>query len=116
MQITMYCKEDGTCPTRDFLDSLDDKMRAKMVRTITLLEHNGYSLREPYSKILTDGIFELRAKQGSNITRVLYFFVIDDKAVLTNGFIKKSAKTPRREIDKAASYREDYLRRAEEVL
>ena len=50
---------------------------------------NGPSLREPYSKPLENGIFELRTKQGSDITRVLYFFIVGKKAVLTNGFIKK---------------------------
>ena len=58
---------------------------------------NGPLLREPYSKSLENGIFELRTKQGSDITRVLYFFIVGKKAVLTNGFIKKSKKTPKAE-------------------
>ncbi len=45
-----------------------------------------------------DGIFELRAQQGSDITRVLYFFQIGNKAYLTNGFTKKTQKTPPSEI------------------
>lgn len=49
-------------------------MRAKLLVGLDLLEENGPQLREPYSKHLEDGIFELRAKQGSDITRVLYFF------------------------------------------
>ena len=76
MDIEFYKKEDGTEPVREFLDSLEPKMRAKMLRTIDLLEVNGIALREPYSSPLDDGIFELRAKQGSNITRVLYFFQV----------------------------------------
>lgn len=70
-----YDLPDGREPAREFLDSLDVKMRAKMVRTIELLQHNGTSLREPYSKALEDGIFEVRAKVGSDISRVLYFFL-----------------------------------------
>lgn len=46
----------------------------------------------PYSEHLVDGIFELRAQSGSNISRILYFFVIGRKIVLTNGFVKKNAK------------------------
>jgi len=38
-------------------------MKAKMTRTIYLLQENGYKLREPYTKPLRDGIFELRAIQ-----------------------------------------------------
>ncbi|MBQ5564448.1 MAG: type II toxin-antitoxin system RelE/ParE family toxin, partial [Clostridia bacterium] len=42
---------------------------------------------------------------------VLYFFVIGKKVILTNGFIKKTQKTPKREIDLAKKYRADYLER-----
>jgi len=95
----------------DFLNSLDVKMRAKVVRTVNLLRNNGRELREPYSKALSDGIFELRMKVGSNISRVLYFFVVGNKIVLTHGFIKKTQKTPQPEIDRAKRYRADYLSR-----
>ena len=86
-------------------------MKAKVLRTIDLLENNGPFLREPYSKSLGDGIFELRIKQGNDITRVLYFFFIGNKAILTNGFIKKTQKTPKNVIETAKKYREDYQRR-----
>jgi len=91
-EILFYDKPDGTEPVREFLDSLDVKMRAKMLRTIQLLAVNGTELREPYSKPLEDGIFELRAKVGSDISRVLYFFVIGRRVILTNGFIKKAQR------------------------
>lgn len=113
-KIIFYDKADGTEPVKDFLDSLDIKMRAKMLRTILILQKNGYELREPYSKLLDDGIFELRAKIGSDISRVLYFFVIGRKIILTNGFIKKTQKTPKEEIEKAKRYRADYLNRKDD--
>ena len=108
-----YDLPDGREPAREFLDSLDVKMRAKMVRTIELLQHNGTSLREPYSKALEDGIFEVRAKVGSDISRVLYFFFVGHRIVLTNGFIKKTQKTPPEEIERAKAYRREYLDRKE---
>ena len=37
-------------------------------------------------------------KQGSNITRVLYFFYIGKKIIATNGFVKKTQKTPPKEL------------------
>lgn len=110
-EIEFYAKADGTEPAKEFLLSLDVKMRAKMLRTISMLETNGYALREPCSKALDDGIFELRAKVGSNITRVLYFFVVDRRAILTNGFVKKTQKTPQNEIELAKKYRADFLNR-----
>lgn len=90
--VEFYEKSTGKQPARDFLLSLDIKMRAKMTMLIKILEENGYELREPYSKYLSEGIFELRAKFGSNISRVLYFFYIDQKIILTNGFVKKTKK------------------------
>ena len=112
-EIIFYDKPDGTEPVKEFLDSLDVKMRAKMLRTIALLETNGTELREPYSKALEDGIFELRAKVSSDISRVLYFFVVGRKVILTNGFIKKTQKTPTAEKEKAKQYRKEYLNREE---
>ena len=93
------------------LDSLDAKMYAKVSRTIRLLEVNGHQLRAPHSKELTDGIMELRISFGGYITRVLYFFIVGDTAVLTNGFVKKTQQTPPQEIARAKEYREDYRRR-----
>ena len=112
-EIEFYEKTDGTVPVKDFLENLDVKMRAKMLMSIELLKYGGYHLREPYSKSLDDGILELRAKSGNNISRVLYFFVVGETAVLTNGFIKKQQKTPKNEIERAKQYRADYLSRKE---
>lgn len=110
-EVEFYETTDGDKPAKDFLISLDNKMRAKMASMISLLQENGYNLREPYSKHLSEGIFELRAKVGSDITRVMYFFYIDRRVILTNGFVKKTKKTPSKELEKAKKYRQDYLRR-----
>lgn len=110
-EVKFYENENGDQPAKNFLLSIDKKMRAKMVMVISILQDNGQELREPYSKYLTDGIFELRAKFGSDIMRILYFFDIDRHVILTCGFIKKTQKTPKREIEKAKKYRADYLRR-----
>lgn len=112
--VIFYEKEDGTEPAKEFLLSLDTKMRAKMVRTISILAENGTELREPYSKPLGDGIFELRAKVGSDITRVLYFFFVGQTVILTNGFVKKTPKTPPGEIERAKRYRADHISRKED--
>ena len=111
MQVDFYDFEDGTNPIDPYLDSLDNKMLAKVEFSIRMLEQFGCSLRMPYSEHLEDGIFELRAIQGNNIERLLFFFYIGDKAILTNGFTKKTGKTPRSEILLAKTRREDYFRR-----
>lgn len=112
-EIIFYEKPDGTEPAKDFLLSVDTKMRARLVKIIELLSVNGTSLSKPYSEYLTDGIFEIRAKVGSDISRVLYFFIVGKKIILTNGFIKKTQKTPKNEIESAKKYRKDFLERNE---
>jgi len=112
-EIIFYETDTGEKPVKDFLDSLDVKMRAKMLFSVRIVREKGYQARMPYSEELEDGIFELRAKVGSDISRVLYFFVVGRKIVLTNGFIKKAQKTPKSEIERAKKYRADYLGRKE---
>ena len=65
----------------------------------------------PYSEHLNDGIFQIRAQQEGNISRVLYFFTDGQKIILTNGFTKKTPKTPPAEIERAKRYRADYERK-----
>ena len=112
--VEFYETESGDQPAKDFLLSLNKKMRAKMMHLIGILQDNRYELREPYSEHLSEGIFQLRAKVGSDITRVLYFFYYDRRIILTNGFIKKTQKTPAREIERAKRYRTDFIRRKEQ--
>ena len=112
-QVIFYDKGGGSYPVETFVVSLDKKMRAKMLRAIAALQEHGNELREPYSKHLADGIFELRAQIGSDISRVLYFFIVGKRAILTHGFIKKTQKTPLSEIEKANLYRKEYLSREE---
>jgi len=111
VDVEFYTTEDGKKPAKEFLLSLEPKMRAKLVKTIELLETNGPELRMPYSEYLGDGIFELRAKVGSNISRELYFFFSGQKAILTNGFVKKTQKTPSNELKLAQKYKCDYEKR-----
>ena len=109
--VEFYEQENGERPVEDFLNRLDIKMRSKLLMVLKVLQEKGNQLREPYSKHLEDGIFEVRGKVGNDISRVLYFFYHGGKIILTNGFIKKTQKTPRSEITKAKEYRADYLER-----
>ncbi len=84
-----------------------------MLGIIDILEEKGNYLRELYSKYLEDGIFEIRVKVGNNISRVLYFFYFEKRIVITNGFIKKTQKTPKQEIKLAKTYRNHFLERME---
>lgn len=98
-------------PIEEFLVSLDNKTRTKVIHMLMLLREKGTELREPYSKYLKNGIFELRIQQGGNSIRVLYFFFIGRRIVLTNGFVKKTRAVPSLEIEKAYRYKQDYEER-----
>ena len=110
--VEFFIEDNGRIPVEEFITGLKDrKMKAKIFRSLELLERNGNMLGEPYSAFLGDGIYELRIIQSSNISRVLYFFCYGKKIILTNGFIKKTRKTPLKEIKLAKRRRDDYLRK-----
>lgn len=112
-EIEFYRLPNGKAPIEDFLNSIDDKMRAKALHELSILEEFGNKLREPHSKAVGNGLFELRVKFASDISRIFYFFVVDNRIILTNGFVKKSAKTPKAEIDLARKYKNDYETRVQ---
>lgn len=110
--IFYYTKKNGSSPVSDFLNRLPRKMLAKVVRDLELLSCYGNELKEPYTKSIDAGIFELRTRLADNQVRILYFFIDQHRIILTNGFIKKTQKTPRIEIELAKKYRNDYLSRS----
>lgn len=110
-QVIFYEADDGSAPALDYIKSQSVKMRARLYKTLDLLAEYGPRLRMPYSESLQDGIFQIRAQQEGNISRVLYFFTVGKTIVLTNGFTKKTQKTPPAEIELAKKYRADYERK-----
>lgn len=113
-EVEFYKDEKGFSGAFDFIKNLENRrLQAKVVGSLEVLAEKGSALREPYSKHLDDGIFELRRKVASDIVRLLYFFNEGKLIVVTNGFIKKTRKTPAKEIALAKKRRRDYLMRKE---
>lgn len=100
---------------RDFLQSLPPKVRAKTFREIELLKEHRPDLREPHTKPIkgknNKGIYELRVKFSTDITRIFYFAYNSNTCIILHGFVKKSQATPPQEIERARKYKEDYERR-----
>ena len=94
-----------------FIEGLGPKIKAKVLRTIDLLEEFGPFLREPHSKKIkgTKELFELRIKQGSDAVRMFYFYFKDNVYVLTSGLIKKTNKIERNQIKKAEALMIEYM-------
>ena len=110
-KLIAYEKKNGEVPIKEFLKTVEPKMRAKIFGLLSISQEKGNILREPYSKYLGDCIFELRCNCGSNSARVLYFFYYEKTIVLTNGFTKKTQKTPLKEIKFAKDRRKDFIER-----
>lgn len=110
-KVTFYKTADGRKPAGEFIRSLDDVARQQIVHELRNLESMGNLLNEEKSKHLEDGLFELRIKDRTNAYRMIYFFVVGELIIVTNGFAKKTQKTPKREIELAKQYRADYLAR-----
>ena len=81
---------------KEFIQKLPKHSSSKAGRLIDLLEVFGNKLNMPYSKQLGDNLHELRAR-GQQEIRILYCFK-NSNAVIVHIFIKKTQKTPRREI------------------
>jgi phage-related protein len=114
--IEFYSTADGTSELLDFLDYLQRKsVKSKDARIqhkqialyIQLLEDHGTQLGENITKHLEEDIWELRP--GNN--RVLFFYHKNDTYILLHQFRKKTQKTPRREIEKAKTERDDWITR-----
>ena len=65
---------------------------------------------ETYLKYIvnTDGLFEIRVQQGNDIFRIFCFFDKGQLVIITNGFQKKTQKTPKNEIEKALKIKKEY--------
>ena len=110
--VLFYKTADGRCPVQDFLDSLPGGVAQKIAWVLKLLEDLDIVPSSYFKKLTgTDEIWECRVQFGSNAYRLLCFFLDRSIVVLTHGFVKKSQKAPVHEIERAESYRRDFLKR-----
>lgn len=107
----IFYEENGKFPVVDFLNSLTIAERDKMSYGISLLKRKGNQMKMPYSEPIEDRIFCLRAKANKKHMRILYFFYHHGRIILTNGFIKKTNKTPKKEIAIAKERMKKYIER-----
>ncbi len=113
--VEFYETEAGKCPVREFLDELkvsDPDDFAAVVAGLAKLRHRQYH-REPLSKALGDGLFELR-HVGKLNTRVLWFFMKNRRIIAVHGIRNKGQAIPARELDTARERMRDWRKRAEQ--
>jgi phage-related protein len=112
--VEFYETESGTCPLREFLEDLKDSDPddfAVMIAGLAKLRNSQYH-REPLSKALGDGLFELR-HVGKLNTRVLWFFMKGRRIVALHGIRNKGQAIPARDLDAAMQRMRDWRRRKE---
>jgi len=87
------------------------------MRVIDLLEQFGPGLQRPHAASIRlkrySGLWELRISFSGDASRVLYFTFNDGSFVLLHGFIKKTEKLPKKELEIALSRKLDFLKRCE---
>lgn len=98
--IEFYTSAEGKKPAQKFLDELFERNKRLWAQTIAGLEK--IKLREyhkePLSKALGGNLWETRVQSGRDILRIIYTFAKGRKIILLYGFIKKTQKTPVREL------------------
>ena len=111
-EIIYYRSESGNNPIQDFLDSLSPKQRTKVLWVLGLVESQDRVPITFFKKLVsTNDIWEIRVSLGSDIFRLLGFLDNNNLVILTNGFVKKTQKTPPQEIAIAEQRKKDYLAR-----
>jgi len=109
--IEYYESGAGKVPVAEFIDSLTVRSKARIARTLDLLEEFGIHLGMPYARHLEEQLWELRVRHGRNRYRIIYFLATGETFVLLHGFIKKTGPVPRGAIETALRRRQDYLSR-----
>ena len=95
-----YRTESGNEPVREWLKSLDKPDRFLIGTDIKTVEY-GWPIGMPVCRPTGNGLYEVRTKlPGNRILRVI-FCIARDQMILLNGFIKKSRKTPKSDLDLA---------------
>jgi len=97
--VEFFTDKEGVKPAKNWLYNLESSARSKLLRNIDLLERLGLGIREPYVRHLEGKLYEVRAKDHKGIYRVIYVAHTGRKFILLHGFVKKTQKTPRRELE-----------------
>ncbi len=112
-EIIFYKTANNKIPVEEFLESLSDKQVRKILWVLRLIKQLERTPAEYFKKLEnTDDIWEVRASSGNNEYRLLGFWYKSNFIVLTNGFKKKSQKTPKTEIELAENRKKDFLERS----
>ena len=109
--VEIYTDARGNAPVSDFLDGLPRQHQGRLARTIDLLEQFGPQLGFPYTKHLRGKLWELRIRAGRGAHRIVYFAHLGQRFILLHGFLEKTRKTQRKDLELAERRMVDFLER-----
>lgn len=98
--VSYYTDANGNEPVKDFLGEVFNKNQSFFEQCISAIErikHRVYH-KEPFSRALGNGLFEIRIRSKNDIARIIYVFAKGRQIILLHGFIKKTEKIPAKEL------------------
>jgi phage-related protein len=110
-RVVYYRDRNNRYPIQEFIKGLSQTARAAVIRDIDLLAELGLALGAPTVKPIKGvrKLWELRTKTADGAIRIFYVAVTGKRFVLLHGFIKKTEKTPKIELDVAAKRLQEIL-------
>lgn len=115
--IIIYQDRNGRSEIEEYIENLsvkNDKTSkikySKIIAYIRLLREEGLRIGQPYVKYIMDDIWELRSLRD----RILFASYKDNEFVLLSVFMKRTQKTPSREIIKAKKLLKEFIKRRED--
>ena len=107
--IEFYKRESGEVLAEEWLESMSSPVQQKFAALFAWMGDHGRISNEQKFKHLTgsDQIFEFKAGQG----RVLCFFFVGQRIILTHGCTKKGKKAPKGEIERAEALKQEFISR-----
>lgn len=102
IHVIFYRTEAGNEPVRDWLKSLTPVEDRKQIGIDIKMVEFGWPIGMPVCRPIGDGLYEVRSTLSSRrIARVLFYIDAKSRMVLLHGFIKKSQKTPKTDLELA---------------
>jgi phage-related protein len=106
LNVVFFRSDAGNEPARDWLRSLPHDERHIIGEELLMVQH-AWPVGKPLVDNLGEGLWELRSRLRNRIARTL-FTIAGNEIILLHGFIKKTQKTPARELDLARRRKRQY--------
>lgn len=110
-EVNFYRTADGRCPVREFLDGLSSEAVTKIGKVLEIIRNMDVITVNYFKHLKGTEFYECRIEHLGNSYRLLGFFYEGSLIILTNGFAKKSQKTPKKEIRLCRQRMKDFIAR-----